>query len=77
MAGHVACMEGLVKLYKILFLSPERQKSLERLLRGWEDNVKMNNTVCGYGLTSFSLGQTRMAISCAVHAVGLHKMRSS
>ena len=46
-AGHVARMEHFRNVYRVLVGKPESKRSLGRLRRRWEDNIKMNLRAVG------------------------------
>jgi hypothetical protein len=48
-AGHVAGMEEKKNAYRILVGKPERNRSLGRPRRRWEDNIRMDLREIGWG----------------------------
>jgi hypothetical protein len=45
---------GKMNAYKIIFLGkPEGKRPLERLRRGWVDNIKMDLSEIGWGCTDW------------------------
>ena len=48
-AGHVASMEEVRGVHKILVGKPERKRPLGRPRRRWEDNIKMDLEELGRG----------------------------
>jgi hypothetical protein len=48
-AGHVAHLEEGRGLYRVLVGKPEGKRSLGRLRRSWEDNIKMDLQEVGCG----------------------------
>jgi hypothetical protein len=48
-AGHVACLGDRRGVYMVLVGKPERKRSLGRLRRRWEENIKMNLQEVGCG----------------------------
>jgi len=41
-AGHIACMGQMRNVYKILVRKPKWNRTLGRLRRRWEDNIRMD-----------------------------------
>jgi hypothetical protein len=59
-AGHVARIEELRNVYKILVVKPEGKRPLGRLRRRWEDNIKMGCRKLGLeGVAWIHLAQDR------------------
>ena len=49
-AGHVACMEERINVYRVLVGKPEEKRPLGRPRRRWEDNMKMDLQEMGCGV---------------------------
>jgi hypothetical protein len=47
-AGHVARMEEMIEVYRVLVGKPERKRSLGRLRFRWQDNIKMDLQELGW-----------------------------
>ena len=46
-AWHVACMEERRSVYRVLVGKPEGKEPLGRPRRRWEDNMDLQEMVCG------------------------------
>jgi hypothetical protein len=49
-AGHVARMEEVRGVYRVLVGKPEGKRPLGRPRRSWDDNIKMDLHEVGYGV---------------------------
>jgi hypothetical protein len=59
-AGHVACVGEGRNLYRVLVGKPEGKRLLERPRRRWEDGLKIDLRVIGWGCVEWiHLGQDR------------------
>jgi hypothetical protein len=58
--GHVACTRAKRNVYRILVGKPEGKRPLGRPRRRWEDNIKIDLRVIGWGSTDWiDLAQDR------------------
>jgi len=48
-AGHLVCMKGRRGMCRVLVGKPEGKRPLERPMRGWEDNIRMDLQEVGCG----------------------------
>jgi hypothetical protein len=57
-AGHIAHMRKTMNAYRVLAGKPEGKRPLEKPMRRWEDNNKMDlrETEWGYGVDSSGSG---------------------
>jgi hypothetical protein len=69
-AGHVARMGEGRGVYRVLVGKPEGKRSLGRLRRRWEDNIKMDLREIGiHGANWFQLAQDRVQWRAFVYMV--------
>jgi hypothetical protein len=56
---HVRCMAGEREVYKDLVGNPEGKRSLGRQRYRWEEGIRMDLAVTGWGMAWFQLAQER------------------
>jgi hypothetical protein len=57
LAGHMACMGEKRKVYKVFMGNPEGKRPLGRPWLRWEDGIRMDHRVTGWGEESIHLAQ--------------------
>ena len=69
-AGHVACMDEKIGVYRVLVGKPEGKRSLWRPRRRWVDNIRMDLQQVGCGCMDWiGMAQDRDSWRTLVSAV--------